>query len=100
MIATLWLLVGFIGGSVHFALLRWNVALYLPDRHGRPCAGHPRLPCSHALLHAVTLQLFRLAAIALLLGVAAWQGALPLLLAALGVVLARPLMMHVMRVVP
>jgi len=85
MIMVFWLLVGLLGGITHFALLRWNTRLYLGGS-------------SVAL--AVGVQAVRLAAIALLLAFAAWHGAWPLLVAALGVVLARPLTVRVMAVAP
>jgi F1-F0 ATPase (N-ATPase) AtpR subunit len=84
MSAALWLSVGFAAGVAHFVLLRWNTSLYLGA--ARP----PRL----FLMHAVGLQVLRVAATASLLGLSAWHGALPLLLAALGIMLARPLVLH------
>jgi dolichyl-phosphate-mannose--protein O-mannosyl transferase len=79
MSAALWLLAGLAGGTAHFALLRWNTQLYLGGG---------------ALVHAVGVQLLRLVAIGLLLGFAAWHGAWPLLLAALGVMVARLLVVR------
>jgi hypothetical protein len=76
----LWLFAGLAGGVAHFALLRWNTLFYVK-------AG--------ALGYAIGLQLLRLVATASLLGLAAWHGALPLLLAALGIVSARPLVLRV-----
>jgi hypothetical protein len=70
---------------LHFALLRWNTQLYL---------GGGAVP------GAVGVQIVRLTSIALLLGFAAWHGALPLLLTASGVTLARPLVLRIMRVAP
>ena len=85
LLAAFWLLVGLAGGTAHFALLRWNTLLYLTgDRMER----------------ALGLQALRLAATTLLLGFAAWHGAWPLLLAALGVVLARLLVLHVLAIMP
>jgi hypothetical protein len=84
MIAALWLSAGLAAGVAHYVLLRWNTSLYL----GATC--QPRL----SLMPAVGLQVLRLAATASLLGLAAWHGALPLLLAALGIMLARPLVLH------
>jgi hypothetical protein len=107
MSATLWLLAGLAGGVAHFALLRWNTLLYLNraetgplmhHRHGRAWPGHPHLEMSAALTHAIGLQVLRLSAIASLLAIAAWHGALPLLLAGLGVVLARPLVLRATQV--
>ena len=63
----------------HFALLRRNASLYVQ---------------SGVLLQAIGLQVLRLAMIASLLGLVAWQGALPLLLVALGIVLVRPLVLR------
>jgi hypothetical protein len=68
------LLVGFAAGWAHFALLRWNTQLYL---------------ASGGSMLAVCAQLLRLASITLLLGFAAWNGALPLLFTAASVNLAR-----------
>ena len=85
MIATLWLLAGFTAGTVHFTLLRWNTLLYLT---------------SGGIMRAVGMQLLRLASIALLLGLAAWHGAIALVLATMGVMLARLLVLRVMQVVP
>jgi hypothetical protein len=78
-IAALWLLLGLVGGATYFALLRRNASLYLR---------------SGVLLQAIGLQVLRLAMIASLLGLVAWQGALPLLLVALGIVLVRPLVLR------
>ena len=94
MIAALWLLVGLAGGTAHFALLRRNTMLFLSSRQAS-C-----LLSTSSLAHAIGLQALRLAAIAVLLGFAARQGALPLLLAALGVMLARLLVLRVMQVAP
>ena len=77
----LWLSAGFVGGAAHFALLRGNAMLYVTgDR----------------LQRAIGLQMLRLATIGLLLGLAAWHGTLPLLLAALGALFARPLVVWMM----
>jgi hypothetical protein len=84
MSAVLWLFAGLAGGVSHFALLRWNTLFYVK-------AG--------ALAYAIGLQLLRLAVIASLLGLAAWHGALPLLLVGLGIVLARPVVLRVTQVV-
>jgi hypothetical protein len=83
MSAALWLFAGLAGGVSHFALLRWNTLFYVK-------AG--------ALAYAIGLQLLRLAATASLLGLAAWHGALPLLLVGLGIVLARPVVLRVTQV--
>ena len=68
------LIVGLVGGTAHFVLLRWNTDLYL-----RP----------HGLGRAIALQGLRLALLAVVLVALARQGALPLLLGALGVLAAR-----------
>jgi N-ATPase, AtpR subunit len=80
-----WLLAGVAAGSVHFALLRWNTSLYLSPG---------------GLAGAICIQTLRLASIALLLAFAAWHGALALLSVALGIVLARSLMLHALRAAP
>ena len=69
------LVLGLLAGTLHFALLRWNTLFYA--RPGR-------------LWTAVALQAARLAGLGGLLFAAAMHGALPLLLTALGVVIARP----------
>jgi hypothetical protein len=79
LILLLWLLGGLGAGAAHFALLRRNAALYIS-------AG--------SFVRAATLQVLRIAGIAEGLTFAAWHGALPLLLAALGVMMARPLILH------
>jgi hypothetical protein len=84
-IAVLWMLAGFAGGVAHFVLLRRNTLLYLNGG---------------ALLSAIAMQVLRLATIALLLGFAARHGALPLLLAAFGVVSARFVVLRAMQVTP
>jgi F1F0 ATPase subunit 2 len=76
----LWLLAGLAGGTAHFVLLRWNTRLYV----------------SGELAPAIGAQALRLAAIVSLLVFAALHGALPLLLAALGVILARPVVLQVL----
>jgi len=75
------LLSGFLVGMLHFTLLRWNATLFL--RRG-------------ATLATVALTLARLAATGGALFLAVLHGALPLLAAAFGVVLARPLMRRVL----
>ena len=60
----------------------------------------PCLSSASSLAHAIALQVLRLAAVAALLGFAAWHGALPLLLAALGIMLARHLVLRRMQVAP
>jgi cell division protein FtsX len=85
-----WLLPGLLGGGAYFALLRWNTLLYVSAH------GHAR----SAFAQALSLQLLRLGGIGLLLGFAARGGALPLLFAALGVMLARPLAFRMTQVAP
>lgn len=85
MSAAFWLLAGLAGGTAHFVLLRWNTRLYL---------------AGGSVACALGVQAFRMAVTALLLGFAAWHGALPLLLAALGVLVARPLVLRVMAIAP
>lgn len=81
MTEALWLLVGLAGGAAHFALLRWNTRLYLEGR---------------AIAPALVVQAARLVATALILLFAARHGAMPLLLVAFGVVLARPLLLRML----
>lgn len=85
MTAALWVLLGLAGGALHFALLRWNTRLYVEGS---------------GIAQALALQTMRLAATALLLLFAATHGAMPLLLAALGVALARPLVLRIVAPAP
>jgi N-ATPase, AtpR subunit len=85
MIAALWPLAGFAAGAAHFALLRWNTRLYLTGG---------------GFLRAAGAQLLRLAGMACLLGFAVWNGALPLLLAATGLMLARLLVLRTTLALP
>ncbi len=73
------LAVGLLAGTVHFALLRWNTALFAQPRR---------------IWVAVPLQVARLSVLAGLLVIAALHGALPLLLTALGLLVARPVVMR------
>jgi hypothetical protein len=82
MTVVLWMLVGLAGGIAHFVLLRSNARLYLAG------GGVPL---------ALGMQVLRLAATALVLGFAAWHGALPLLLTALGFTFARVLVLRATR---
>lgn len=75
------LVIGLLAGGVFFALLRWNTALYLRE------GGFAR---------AVGLQVLRLAAVAFVLTLAARHGALPLLLGAAGLLVARTLVVRLM----
>jgi hypothetical protein len=79
--ATLFLALGFMAGALFFALLRWNVSLYM--RGG-------------SAAFALTLQVVRIAAAGGLLAVTALHGTLPLLLTALGLLIARPVVLHCM----
>jgi hypothetical protein len=79
-----WLLGGLAGGTAHFALLRWNTRLYLGGGLGR----------------ALGVQALRMLVTAVLLAFAAWHGAMPLLLAAIGVLLARPLVLRLLASAP
>ena len=81
----LWLLFGLAAGIAHFALLRWNAALYVS------AAGVPR---------ALAVQALRMAATTALLAFAAWHGAAALLPAAAGVVAARSLVVRMTTVPP
>lgn len=79
MSALVWLGIGLLGGTAYFALLRRVTLLFVT-------AG--------GLAHALMLQAARLVAIIALLSFATWFGPQPLLLAASGVLLARPLAMR------
>jgi F1F0 ATPase subunit 2 len=79
--ATLFLSLGFLAGALFFALLRWNVSVYM--RGG-------------SAAFALTLQVVRIAAAGGLLVVTALHGTLPLLLTALGLLIARPVVLHYM----
>jgi len=83
--AALWLFAGLAWGAVHFALLRRNTLLYLDGNH---------------LAFGLALQALRLAAVVALLVLAVRHGALPLLLAALGVLSSRPIMLRALPVAP
>ncbi len=85
MMPVLWLLTGLGVGAAHFALLRRNTLLYLG-------AG--------GFVRALGLQALRIACVAAWLTFAAWHGALPLLLAALGIMIARPLILRAMVAAP
>ena len=85
LLGAFWLLLGLAGGAAHFTLLRWNTRLYLGGG---------------SLARALGAQVLRLATITVLLGFAAWHGAWPLLLAAIGVMLARLLVLRVLAITP
>jgi hypothetical protein len=85
MSAAVWLLVGLAGGTAHFALLRWNTRLYLTGG---------------SVARPLGVQALRLAATTVLLAFAAWHGAMPLLLAAIGVLLARLLVLRMLAIAP
>lgn len=76
------LIAGLAAGAAHFMLLRRNADLYL-----RP----------HGLGRAIALQGLRLALLAAVLVLLARQGALPLLLGALGVLASRRIVLHRLR---
>jgi hypothetical protein len=73
------LLVGVTAGTLYFALLRWNTVLYVH-------AGQ--------IWVAIAVHVLRLGALAGLLALAVLHGALPLLLTALGLLIARPVIMR------
>jgi len=81
----LWLAFGLSAGTVHFALLPWNTALYL---------------ASTGILPALAVQGLRMTLTAAALAFAAWHGTEALLAAATGVVLARLLVLRVMAATP
>ncbi|MDA8048942.1 MAG: hypothetical protein M0002_02870 [Rhodospirillales bacterium] len=83
LVDALFLLAGFIAGGAFFLLLKRNVTLYL-----RPQL-RPR-----GLWRAIGLQALRLAALAGVLGLSARQGAPALLLAALGILFARTIVLR------
>ena len=69
---------GLLAGTLHFSLLWWNAVFYArPGRAGMGAA----------------LQAVRIGALAGILVLTARHGALPLLLTALGVLIARPIVM-------
>jgi N-ATPase, AtpR subunit len=70
---------GVVAGTVYWALLRWNTVLYL---------GGGRIQT------AAAVQVLRLVALAGLLSVAALHGTPPLLLTAVGALIARPFVLH------
>jgi F1F0 ATPase subunit 2 len=72
------LLAGLLAGWLHFHLLHWNTQLFV----------------NGGMARAFAVQVLRLVALAAVLVGAAWQGALPLLLAAIGVMIARHLVMR------
>ncbi|HTW69686.1 MAG TPA: ATP synthase subunit I [Acetobacteraceae bacterium] len=76
---TFWLVSGLAAGAGHFALLRWNAGLYLSGS---------------GVVRALAVQALRMAATGALLAFAAWHGALALLTAAIGVLLARMLLLR------
>jgi F1F0 ATPase subunit 2 len=73
---------GLIGGALYFALLRWNTELYLRRARRAP---------------AIALQLIRTGCAAGLLLLVSRHGATALLSSALGVTVARPLALWVLR---
>ena len=79
--AVFFLAFGFTAGALFFALLRWNTWLYMRG-------GSLALP--------IALQAVRVAAVGGLLVLTALHGALPLLLTALGLLIARPVVLRCM----
>jgi F1F0 ATPase subunit 2 len=75
----IFLSLGLAAGALFFALLRWNTSLYLQ-------------PGSVAL--ALAVQTIRVAAVGGLLVLTALHGALPLLMTALGLLIARPIVLR------
>lgn len=67
--------IGVAAGMLHFILLRWNAALYLQ---------------ASRIWGALAVQVLRLGVLAALLVMVVLHGALPLLLATLGLLIARP----------
>ena len=84
MMPILWFLAGLVTGGAHIALLRWNTQLYL----------------SGGLAPAVSTQLLRLTGVGILLSLAAWNGAGPLLQVTFGVMLSRFLVLHLTKAMP
>ncbi len=70
---------GLVAGTLYFALLRWNTMLYA--RAGR-------------IWVAIAMHVSRLGTLAGVLTLIALHGALPLLLTALGLLIARPVVMR------
>lgn len=81
----LWLAFGLAAGTAHFALLRWNLGLYL----ARTC-----------ILRAATVQLLRATATAAALAFAVWHGTAALLATAVCVMAARILVLRLMAPTP
>lgn len=77
----LFVFLGLMAGGLFFALLRWNTSLYI--RGG-------------SLGFALAIQATRIAAVGGLFALIAVHGALPLLLTALGLLIARPIVLHCM----
>lgn len=75
------LFLGFTAGTLFFALLRWNTALYVQGG---------------SVAFALALQAVRIAALGGLLVLTALHGAMPLLLTALGLLIARPVVLRCM----
>jgi F1F0 ATPase subunit 2 len=76
--------VGVAAGLLHFLLLRWNIRLFITE----------------GTLHAIAVQALRLAALAGVLLLAARLGAMPLLLTALGVMIARQIVVRRSQALP
>ncbi len=77
--STAFLLVGVTAGTLYFALLWWNTMIYL--QAGR-------------IWVAIAMHVLRLGTLAGLLTLVASHGVLPLLLTALGLLIARPVVMR------
>jgi N-ATPase, AtpR subunit len=71
--------IGLVAGVLYFALLRWNTALYVRG---------------DGIATAAALQIARMAGIAGLLALAVQWGALALLLTAIGLLAARPIVVR------
>jgi hypothetical protein len=82
--AALFLFLGLTAGALFFALLRWNTSLYMSGG---------------SVAFALAIQAARIAAVGGLFALTALHGALPLLLTALGLLIARPIVLHCMAVV-
>jgi F1F0 ATPase subunit 2 len=75
---------GVAAGLLHFLLLRWNTRLFI----------------TAGVAHAIGIQALRLLALAGVLLLAARLGAMPLLLTALGMLLARQIVVRRTQAVP
>jgi N-ATPase, AtpR subunit len=80
-----WSAYGLAAGTAHFALLRWNTALYLSGIR---------------IVRAAAVQLLRVTATGTALAFAAWHGTAALLATAVCVMLARLLVLRLMAPTP